>query len=282
MAEHGSPLEQCYAGLDRKLGMLLDQEERSTNVIVLFNLGMGPHYEGTHLVAPILRRLHRWLVAPDGARTGRVLRRTLVALPRSLARLVTPFAVRAVRQQGWRTEDTELAGMLTGDERRGQAFFQALTDHEVGGVRLNLAGREDDGVVDPNQADTMLRWLEQQFRALVDLATGRPIVARTMRCQDLYPTATDPGLADLYLEWTSERPLERVWSPTIGVLHVEPPEGHTGSHRDTAMVVARGPDIVPGSHEAIPTGAVPAGLARLIGVPLPEAVHPAPTWWGRP
>ena len=46
-----------YRALDRALGELLASVDDDTTVVVLLSHGMGPHYEGDHLLGEILQRL---------------------------------------------------------------------------------------------------------------------------------------------------------------------------------------------------------------------------------
>ena len=62
----GDPNLQVYQDLDASLGEILSQVGEDTTVLVLLSHGMGPHYDGTHLLDEILNRIDEF----DQARSG--------------------------------------------------------------------------------------------------------------------------------------------------------------------------------------------------------------------
>ena len=68
----GDPLERVYGALDAALGEVLAGVGDETTVLVLLSHGMGPHYEGSYLLAEILRRLERaWDREPSATAMAR-------------------------------------------------------------------------------------------------------------------------------------------------------------------------------------------------------------------
>ena len=55
-AQVGDPLHQVYEKMDQVLSDHLAEVDEETTVLVLLSHGMGPHYDGTHLLPEILRR----------------------------------------------------------------------------------------------------------------------------------------------------------------------------------------------------------------------------------
>jgi predicted AlkP superfamily phosphohydrolase/phosphomutase len=277
-ATFGSPIERTYAALDAALGHLVDTVGDDTNVVTLLSHGMGPHYDAVHLLEAVLGRLDAWL---DQAATGPEarLRAACTRLPSQAWRMLAPVAAGALRRRGLRPGESVAEPELDAPGRRARRFFRSWNNDVVGGVRLNLAGREAAGRVDPDRASDLLDWLERQLRSLVDVDRGRPLVSDVYRRTERYPNATDAHLPDLFIEWHRDTPIERVWSPTVGVVHHKPTLWRTGDHIQRSMVVATGPAVTSGRHAPISATAVPAGLAALAGIELPGAVHPAPRWW---
>jgi hypothetical protein len=71
-AELGDPLVNVYRRIDAALGEHLALAGPDASVFVLLSHGIGPHYDGTHLLHEILRRLDQGPVAPGscGRRSG--------------------------------------------------------------------------------------------------------------------------------------------------------------------------------------------------------------------
>ena len=129
-----------------------------------------------------------------------------------------------------------------------------------GYVRLNLRGRERDGIVDPAQADALLASIAAGLATFTD-PDGAPAVARVDRVAEHHVGARADQLPDLVVQW-SERPattLAGVHSPSFGdVLRRGTGSGRSGNHTpgDAWAVVA------PGAHAPRAT----AGAPRLADV----------------
>src|SRR5262249_50821325 len=133
---------------------------------------------------------------------GRVLGRSWAAMPewgRSATRepLAALLRTRRKRRQltAPRDHDTE-------DERRAQAFFTSPNNFAIGGVRFNLQGREEQGIVRPGpEFDQLRQRLEADLLALVNVDTGTPVVERVERSDDHYQRASLDALPDLFVYW---------------------------------------------------------------------------------
>src|SRR5207244_11391471 len=53
----GDPLEDVYVALDESLAELLAALDPSSMVMVLLSHGIGPHYDGDHILGEVLARL---------------------------------------------------------------------------------------------------------------------------------------------------------------------------------------------------------------------------------
>ena len=130
---------------------------------------------------------------------------------------------------------------------RMRAF--ALPSFAEGYVRVNLAGRERDGIVPPDQYEAVCAEMEERLHELRDARTGRPIVSEVLRTRsgpdDRAPELPD---ADLVVCWNSGA-WDVVDSPTVG--RIGPvPFGRTGSHVNRGFIAVRGPGAAPGSRLA--------------------------------
>src|SRR5262249_27699692 len=93
-----NPVTHIYRELDTALGDMLARACDDTVVLVLLSHGMGPHYDGTHLLDTILSRIDGFNRATGNYYNPRKLRNRVVAsLPRALQESATAFAVPVIR-----------------------------------------------------------------------------------------------------------------------------------------------------------------------------------------
>jgi predicted AlkP superfamily phosphohydrolase/phosphomutase len=225
----GDPLEQMYSAADHQLGSLLESVGPATTVIVFSVLGMGPNYSGKHLLPEILRRLDANRTSPRVA--SRALRKLAHALPAGIKRRA-PAPVRRT-SESWREE--ELAA---------SRFFALDHDFRAGAVRINLAGREPSGRVEPGpEREAVLQYLEEELAKLRDEDTGDAVVADLIDTGVAYPGPRSDSFADLLVEWRPECQVTAVRSPRVGVVRSPMPADRSGNHWAGGWFVASGPGV---------------------------------------
>jgi len=153
--------------------------------------------------------------------------------------------------------------------RKMKAF--ALPSFSEGYIRINLQGREAEGIVPLSEYDALCEEITQKLYQLKDAHTGTPMVKKVMRMRE-NPTDSDPKLpdADLVVIWQEEYATDTVDSPDLG--RIGPvPHVRTGSHRSQGFFIAQGPGIEPGS--SLPEGHsldVTPTILQLMDAPIPE------------
>lgn len=234
-ARVGDPVRDVYEAIDESLGRLLARMSPETLTIVFASHGMGPHYDPTFMLDEILRRLEaanglaarRWILGALASVPGS---RRIPALARRRAELD-----RLVRER---------ADSLTPPERR---YFQLSNNQVEGGIRLNLRGREPSGQVDPgSQAEAVCARLVADLAEIVDLDTGRPIVARVLETRKLYHGENLARLPDLVVQWTKGKHVTRIGSSTIGEIAREYTGVRSGDHTPRGLLAAIGAGLSPG------------------------------------
>ena len=150
----------------------------------------------------------------------------------------------------------------------------ALPSFSEGYVRINLKGREPQGIVDPADYDATVEEIMDKIRALTCARTGRPMardIIRTRRQGD----NRDPKLpdADIVVLWQEEYATDTVESKEFG--RIGPvPHYRAGSHRPEGFFMVRG--------KGIPAGArmdgghamdLPPTILKLIGVDVPDHIE---------
>ena len=246
-ARIGDPLMQVYERLDRALEQHLAAIGDDTVVLVLLSHGIGPHYDATHLLPEILRRLNAaYQGQVQRSWQGRALGATWMSMPRGSRSAFERLMARALRSRTAARGPRAVRDTETEDERRQQLFFMAPNNFVVGGVRINLRGREREGRVAPGREfDQLCDRLREDFLTLVNVDTGAPVVRAVERTDAHYSRDYLDALPDLLLEWNHDRPIETVWSPRFGLVHGPYSHWRTGDHRPGGLLLARGPGLDP-------------------------------------
>ncbi len=153
----------------------------------------------------------------------------------------------------------------------------ALPSFSEGYVRINLKGREPEGVVDPADYHAVCDEIEEKLYALREPRTDIPLVTKVVRPRQ-NPLDDSPKLpdADLIVVWQEDYPTDVVDSPEYGRFGPLPPY-RAGSHRAEGFILAVTPDLdteVPfsGGHvlDLAPT------ILKLMGAPIPEYLEGQP------
>jgi hypothetical protein len=263
-----------YEKMDEALAEHVERIDPGATLLVLMSNGMGPHHDGTHLLPEILRRLdqaHRF--APQRSLEGRILGRAWMLTPTWLRGvLIKPLAA-MLRARARRSHLPPARDSETDDERRAQAFFMSPNNFVVGGVRVNVAGREKEGFVRPgNELDETYRRLASDLLALVNVEAGVPVIKRVERSDAHYERGPLDALPDLFLEWNHDQPIETVWSPRFGIIHGPYTHWRTGDHRPGGLLLVRRPGLEPEQQlPALEINRLAAMIAEQLGAELPES-----------
>jgi predicted AlkP superfamily phosphohydrolase/phosphomutase len=230
----GDPLERVYAALDRALADHLSVLGNECTVLVLLSHGMGPHYDGTHLLEEILIRV-------EGAERPRTENGFAVRLAQAAwGRL--PESIRgALRRRVRRTRPARSSEAIS---RAGRRYFLSPNNSVYGGIRINLVGREPSGRVRPGQElDAVCEQIRRDLLSLVNIETGEPVVRAVERTDDHYNRAPVDELPDLFIDWNHNALIETVWSPKTGTVHAPYRHWRSGDHRPGGLLFAAGPNI---------------------------------------
>jgi hypothetical protein len=151
----------------------------------------------------------------------------------------------------------------------------ALPSFAQGQIRVNLRGRERDGVVDPADYDAVLARVARQVAQMQNPRTGKPLARRVWRSRAsaLERDAKLPA-ADLVVVWEGE-PSEAADCGAFG--RIGPVPFHrSGSHTPDGFVVAEGPGIAGGARLGGSSLDLGPTLLRLAGAAIPAGIDGAP------
>lgn len=117
---------------------------------------------------------------------------------------------------------------------RMRAF--ALPSFYDGQVRINLAGRERDGLVKPEDYSAACDHVEALVNDCRDAQTGEPVALSIERTHRSDPYAVGPTEADLMIVWRNTAlGFDHPRLGRIGPVPFRRPGGHTGGHGFTYL-----------------------------------------------
>jgi predicted AlkP superfamily phosphohydrolase/phosphomutase len=201
-------------------------------------------------------------------------------MPREARRLLEPVRDRL---REWIDDPPPLPAPKL-DAAKSKCFL--VENHfAVGGIRLNLVGREPAGKVQPGaEADALCEQLKRDLLDLRDVETGRRAISDVLRTRDLYRGEYLDHLPDLLVVWSSDLPLGtavvgrpgngkvRLGSQKIDLIEGENRYCRTGEHRPDGMFIATGPGIESGTaNRTVSILDFAPTIAKLLDVELPDA-----------
>jgi hypothetical protein len=143
----------------------------------------------------------------------------------------------------------------------------ALPTFYDGRIRVNLEGRERDGVVPMHRYAEVCDRLEADLRACTDPHSGEGLVDRVDRLRHDDPMAKDGPDADLLVVWA--RATDVLDHPRVG--RIGPvPYRRTGGHSQRGFAFVSGPGIEAVDLGVRPVLDLPATVAELLGRSGPE------------
>jgi predicted AlkP superfamily phosphohydrolase/phosphomutase len=276
----GDALRSVYRSIDVAIGRLVDSAGEA-QIVVFAAHGMDTRYGSHFLLRELLCALG--VTAPPRVALGTRLRDAVAGLWRAL-----PQAVRSklspLRDRVSPNEDARAQGPAIGVDLDRSRCFPLANGLAVSGVRLNLAGREPRGVLDPADAERFCAKLETDLLAIVDCITGERLVRRVIRTREVYSGERIDALPDILIEWSDAiahgttalsdgaAAHVRAQSPRIGVIEGKNDYGRSGEHRSGGWFLAAGPGVRAGRMTREPSVLdLAPTFTRLLGVELPAA-----------
>jgi len=264
-------LRDIYVACDAAVGKLVEASSAS-NVLVFSLHGMGPNTDRSNLVPAMLSRILDERTESPTAPPAGLLRRMRKLVPlewRSRVKGLLPPALQDRLTLFWRKDNMQWDRMPA---------LGLIADLQ-GYVRINLRQREAAGIVPPGKEyERLCDRIAQGLLTFVDADTGKTVVDRVLRIDELYSEGTRRDhLPDLIVRWTDTPAADHraLVSPLYGTIDWptpgQNPDGRSGNHRPQGFFIAAGEDIRPAS--VVDGGHIvdlaPTALA-LLGVPQPS------------
>ena len=260
VAATGDPLERVYCAIDAAIGEITRGVRNDVTLIVFSAHGMSYWYGAQLLLPQILLKLGVSTakpVTPAADDVGSITNAVAAMwrrLPPGIRRRLAPLRDRVMSPRS----EAPSAVPAHIDAPRSRCFpvYNGLIE---GGIRLNLRGREPNGMLEPGAAaDGFCADLRRELLAITDERTGGRLVREVVRTKDMVHGAALDALPDLLVVWSDavatgssavgdgRGATIRAHSPRIGVVAGTNAFGRTGEHRPDGFCVAAGPGIARG------------------------------------
>jgi predicted AlkP superfamily phosphohydrolase/phosphomutase len=257
-------LPEVYEATDAALGRILRALPDDADLIVFSPMGMGPEYSRVDILPAMLDAVLSGKPA-EGGDSG-LLWKVRDAVPVEARAVVARLTGRWLTQQ----LTTRLSTART-DWSQTRAFMLPSDHH--GQIRLNLRGRERDGIVAPEDVDALIAEITEGLLSFRE-SDGSPSVADVWRTRDLLPDAPLVDmLPDLVVRFNqTEMPDDGASrSDRFGeVRRAGVGTGRTGGHNTDAWIALRPGAARLRDVEQPAVVDIPATVCELLGLPADD------------
>jgi predicted AlkP superfamily phosphohydrolase/phosphomutase len=288
----GDPVRDVYRAIDIAIGEILAQIDNDTTVLFLASHGMAHNFGAQFLLPDILLRLEVAIPCSGKPLPSRpsysihglhaLLKWTWRHAPQGVRDRLNP-----VRQRLRRNVDSghdHMFPSISGIDPGKSKCFPVENAMSIGGIRVNLAGREPHGIIKPgSEMDNFCLELSQRLLEIVDCDAGIPVIKSVRRTSELYRGESLDCLPDLLVEWSDDKfvgalgsgdsrgSTVRLTSDKIGLVEGVNSYCRTGDHRPEGLFIACGPGIRAGQMErTVSIMDFASTFAELLGVKLTQ------------
>lgn len=268
-------LRELYQQLDQFLEQVLARLDGDSNLLIVSDHGFGRKRRALHALNELFAR-RGWLHYSEHPRAvrGTLLAKGLeygrrlipLSLQYPLARLFPSLHLRALTAGGFSNLDW--------------GRTKLFADPDGWGIYVNLQGREPEGIVSPDEYETMRQHARTQLLHLRDGDTNRPIVRAVHERERMFHGPYCEHAPDLVVEWDFEVVGDSLASEQDNQRIVVHPTRRSSSdekwratHRPDGILIACGPHIqknqVIGN---VPLYAIAPTVLYLQGQPIPQGL----------
>jgi len=247
-------LRDVYVAIDRGIGEILDQAGEGTTVFLVSGDGMGPNYSGSHLLDKALLKMGVTAVSSAGAGNGAADLSPKHFL--STVRRMIPQNIRTAVSQTFFShgmkERLALKWLTAGIVwEKTRAFL--ISNANEGYIRVNLKGREPQGIVEPGEEySRLIEELYQLAKGFVSPTTGKPAARAVHKTDETFKGPCRGHMPDIIINWDPDaRITNELLAGELGRIKTDEPgygvsPFYVGNHRPNAFAIATGPHFSAG------------------------------------
>ena len=274
-ARYGGAIYNIYKQLDDAIAELIQYADEDTTVIVMSDHGAG-------MKAGAVHSINRWLESQGLLKRtengGQGTEARPSSLRRQAMRLLADaiWASRRVLNEAQRERIKGWLPMLRGlrskaemhlysaqiDWSRTLAYGNDADDF----IRINLKGREPQGIVAPEDYEALRDHIIERLYAWRDPKSGRPLVEKVWKREEIYFGPYVDKADDILIRWADFVPqgLDSAWMDGRHFDQI------SGGHKPNGILIMRGPGILPGTTiEGAELIDMPPTILHLLGEPVP-------------
>jgi predicted AlkP superfamily phosphohydrolase/phosphomutase len=235
------PMLRFYVALDHAIGALTENLPGDAALFIVSGDGVCPNRCAWYLLPGVLERLGYTRPAAQGD-NGRGAPRSLVSRMKGL---MSPQMRRHVANcLPWWLRDRlgaqEQAANIDWSKTRA---FTLPTDLE-GCIRINLKGREPQGIVEPGpEYSDLCDEIRARLMELTNPDSGAPAVRRVWLRNETYPGERQEQLPDVIVAWNNQAPFTSLASPRIGRIEGDNADLRPGTHSPNGFLLAAGAGV---------------------------------------
>jgi len=241
-------LKEVYMACDNAIGELVSEISYNVTVLLCSLHGMGVNHSRTEILPEMLEKIIQHETDQPASQRPKTLGRIRNLIPSLIRHAIksrVPHRLKDALTSFWR-----MGGI---DWSRSPAIC-LLGDYD-GYLRINLKGRESQGIVNAGQEfDDWMNKVSMGLQSFIDADSGEPIVKAVLRREDLKLSGNYLcHLPDLIVQWreTPSSQHREITSPLYGSIpwptSGRNPEGRTGNHRPQGFLIAKGDRFAPSS-----------------------------------
>jgi predicted AlkP superfamily phosphohydrolase/phosphomutase len=267
-------LMRVYVAFDRAIGALTDSLPGDAAVFIVSGDGVCPNRCAWYLLPAVLERLGYTQPAAR-ADNGRSASRSFVSRMKGM--MSSRMRRHVANCLPWRLRDRlgarEQAANIDWSNTRA---FTLPTDLE-GCIRINLKGREPQGIVEPGREySDLCDELRARLMELTNSDSGAPAVRQVWVRNETFPGERQEQLPDLIVAWNNEAPFTSLSSPRIGCIEGDNVDLRPGTHSPDGFLLAAGPGIRKGLHDCGRLVDVAPTAMKILGLTLPPHMDGSP------
>ncbi|HVT89444.1 MAG TPA: hypothetical protein VHD56_11370 [Tepidisphaeraceae bacterium] len=269
-------IRDIYIAIDREFGRILAGAPANANVFIVGSVGLKDYYPTAGLAEKALRLLGYQHSPPPGKVSFK---------PMDLARRILPESVRIALSKRLSREARE---RIVAEQFRANIDWSRTTAFAIPTfyktlIRINLRGREPQGIVEPGKEYLeLLGRIEADFRSLIDPRTGKSAISDVQRAIDVFGKTPPAVLPDLLIEWKAPHFLERVVHPKGEIRQNKPEWYRPSDHTQHGFIAAAGPAF---SERGVQNDVLIPDLAptflSLLNLPIPSDLQGRPLFSAR-
>lgn len=266
---HEHAIRDGYRLVDEYVGRMLERVPDDTTVLLMSDHGFGPLHKivnlNVYLMQKGLLKLKR-----DAVNRLKAAAFHLGLTPAGVYHMIETIGLQNLATRVSKQTRNEVVGRFLSFDSVDWSRTVAYSMGHVGQIYLNVAGREPQGIVTP---ENYARLRQEVIDALQELRDedGRPLVTRLILREETYQGPYAEKGPDIHLVLDDYNMIAFPMFATNNDVIADQIRGDSGSHRREGIFIAHGPDVRANTQldEVSILDLAPTVMA-LLGQPVPQ------------